>query len=664
MKIVLKKCILLISFFNFSIYSQEFLTIPENMFEVPNRRDFNLNHLISPCEDFFSYVCSDEISKFRIPETKNKYIFSFDDSAERIKQKRINYVQSLLSQTNLNKRSKMIKNFYNSCMNESKRLLDEKKLVNDNLELISFLNKDEILQLFAKDSINGEGDLIIVSDLFNKLDKNLKDIIFSYSMNLEAKEYYTDKELLDEYKSLINKYFKDIGVNDSEKLSNFVINFEFQIAEVSPSNEDFSDVIAEDNIVSREFLINEYKNLYFQIMLEKIPKNIKVNLVTKEVMSKINSLLEDATVEEVRALAFWNKVNLLFLKYSHPDLYNKVRVFNNKHFGRSLADSEKSIHCTIETSGYLERSIDFEIVKNDYKDFPVHRIKNIVSKVRQASVEKIKNNKWLSENTKNKAVSKIENIKFKLVKPQNITEWNLEPIINLSDDMFITNIRRITTANMRKLLKNINKNDKIERWQMSPLSPNAYYEFSYNHFVLPLGILHPPFYDDTKSDIINLGSLGMIVGHEIGHAIDEIGSKYDQNGSLSQWVSDNDLKKFKRKSKKMISFFNNDGVNGKLTLGENIADQFGLNNAFNAAFPNKKISDNQVKRDFFIQFGRLFCGVVQPKYKDYLLKTDDHAPVDVRINNQVRLSKNFEETFFCKKEDPMTLDDNERISLW
>jgi putative endopeptidase len=648
------------AFCNFNIYSQEIVTIPEQDFKVPNHRNFNLNHSISPCVNFFDYVCSDEIENFSLPENKNKYIFSFDDSRERIKQKRIYYINSLLNKKNLNKRNVMIKNFYNSCMNETARLLDEKNLIDDILGETSSLNKEEILKLFAKYSIQEEGDLIFIAEEVNKNDNNLKDITFLYSMNLESKEYYNDEELLNDYKLIIKKYFKDIGLDNSEKLSDFIINFEKSVAEVYPKNEDSIDIIIENKEVSRDFLINEYKNLYFQIMLEKIPKNIKLNLV----MSKINSLLELANVEEVRALIIWNKVNLLFLKYSNPELYNQVKIFNNKHFGRPLAEFEKSIQCSLETSSYLERSLDFEIVKNDYSDFPIRRVKNIMTLVHQTAIEKIKNNKWLSEPAKNKAVSKIENMKFKLVKPDKISEWDLEPIINLSDDKFISNIRKFSKANMKKLLNNINKNDKIEKWQMSPLSANAYYEFAYNHFVLPIGILQPPFYDDSKSDIINLGSLGMIVSHEIGHAIDEVGSRYNEYGQMSQWMSEVDLKKFKRKTKKMVALFNNNGVNGKLTLGENIADYFGLSNAFQAAFPKNKVFDNQIKRDFFIQFGRLFCGVIHQNYRMHLLKTDDHPPMDQRINNQVRLSKNFEETFFCKKEDPMTLDDHERISLW
>lgn len=667
MKIVLKKCILLISFFNFSIYSQEFLTIPENMFEVPNRRDFNLNHLISPCEDFFSYVCSDEISKFRIPETKNKYIFSFDDANEIINKKRIDYIKSLLEKPSLDKRNTMIKNFYNSCMNESARLEDEKKFVEDYLKLIFSLNKTEILKLFAQESISGHGYLINVGDFTNKLDNNVRDILFTYSINLESKEYYYDKNLLNDYKSIINKFLQILNFENYESLSEFLINFEYKIADAHPNNDDYSDYFSEENEVSREFLINEYKNLYFEIMLEKIEKNIKINIINKDIMNKINSLLDFATLEELRALAIWNKINLFFLKYSQPDIYNETRILNNKYFGRTLVESEKSTLCFMETFSYLERSVDFEIVKNDYKNFPVHRIKNIVSKVHQVSIEKIKNNKWLSENAKNKAVSKIEKIKFKLVKPEKISDWDLEPIINLSDNKFISNTFLITKAAFKKNIRNINKNNHGEKWRISPLSANAYYEFSQNHFVLPVGILQPPFYDETKSDITNFGSLGMIVGHEIGHAIDEIGSKYDEFGQVAQWMSDIDLKKFKRKTKKMVSLFNKSEANGKLTLGENIADYFGLSNAFQAAFPDKnenKVTENQNKRDFFIQFAKLFCGVIEPNYRSHLFKTDDHPPMDVRINNQVRLSKDFETVFYCSKSDPMTLQEKERISLW
>lgn len=198
---------------------------------------------------------------------------------------------------------------------------------------------------------------------------------------------------------------------------------------------------------------------------------------------------------------------------------------------------------------------------------------------------------------------------------------------------------------------------------MGPLTVNAYYSPDKNKFVLPIGILQYPFFIRDGDVVENLGAVGAVVGHELGHSIDDEGSKFDSKGKLKQWMSDEDIKKFQDRGRKMLDQFNKIGHNAQLTQGENIADLVGLTFAYNAAFPDNagKIDD---KKKFFVAYARVWCNVMREKTKEMQLKTDPHSLGFARINEQVKHQKGFQEAFSCNKSNKLFLEDSSRIEIW
>jgi putative endopeptidase len=193
-----------------------------------------------------------------------------------------------------------------------------------------------------------------------------------------------------------------------------------------------------------------------------------------------------------------------------------------------------------------------------------------------------------------------------------------------------------------------------------------------NVFVLPAGILQYPFYDPTLPEKLNLGAIGAVTGHELGHSIDDKGAKYDEKGRLHQWMSDKDIKEFQKRGGQFVERFAKIGHNGKLTLGENTADHVGLTFAFQAAFGKDAFRSSTPKtperleeeRGFFTQFARAWCQVMRPKYREMLLKTDPHASGEARVDEQVKHQPGFQESFGCKAGDPMYLPPEDRIRVW
>lgn len=176
------------------------------------------------------------------------------------------------------------------------------------------------------------------------------------------------------------------------------------------------------------------------------------------------------------------------------------------------------------------------------------------------------------------------------------------------------------------------------------------------------------FYDKNGPDHVNFGAVGAVIGHELGHGIDDKGSKYDKDGRLRQWMSDEDLKTFQKLTGGLVTQFDAIGHNGKLTLGENIGDLVGVTFGYRSAFAGSNASQMDptaaAKQEFFIQYARLWCGVVRPKLAELLLKTDPHSAMKARVNEQVKHQAGFQEAFSCKDGDKMVLKPEQRISVW
>lgn len=192
---------------------------------------------------------------------------------------------------------------------------------------------------------------------------------------------------------------------------------------------------------------------------------------------------------------------------------------------------------------------------------------------------------------------------------------------------------------------------------------NAYYSPPDNKFVMPIGILQYPFFDNSLSDETNLGALGAVAGHELGHGIDDKGSRYDEKGRFREWMPPADLEEFKKRGENLAAQFNALGINGQLTMGENIGDLVGVTAAYRAAFPDDKGS-LEAKKAFFLQFTRLWCNVIRPKFKEMLIKTNPHSPGDARGSQPLKNQVGFDEAYQCKAGDGMYLDPANRVHIW
>jgi endothelin-converting enzyme/putative endopeptidase len=272
---------------------------------------------------------------------------------------------------------------------------------------------------------------------------------------------------------------------------------------------------------------------------------------------------------------------------------------------------------------------------------------------------------WMSAETKVKAKEKLHAVANKIGYPDKWRDYSSLKVVR--DDALGNAIRAIEFENRRELNK-IGKPVDRGEFGMSPPTVNAYYNPSMNDINFPAGILQPPLYNPKEPDAVNYGHIGAVIGHELTHGFDDQGRQFDGAGNLHDWWTDTDAKQFEQKADCEVNEYNNFTVagdvhvNGKLTLGENTADNGGIRLAYMALLEDakRKHIEMQAKQDdytpeqqFFLAYAQNWCGAMRPQMERMLVQTNPHAPMQFRVNGVIRNMPEFGQAFGCKAGQPM-----------
>lgn len=638
--------------------------------EIPAKREFPLNEAVNPCENFHQYVCSKVEASFKLRDDRNRHIFSFSDSSERILEAKKDFFKNIHKEKKLSARAQQVKNYYLACMDEkSGPKLEQKELKKLQQELSKIKTMKQFAVYQTSNIPKGEGGFINFAAYSNQDNPKVSDIyVTSDFMNLPEYSYYDNKELMADYRQLAIDFLKivepKITDEQAQVRADRMIKFEKSFVDIFPHPEVLRQRWSEKRQEKQEDFLKKYPYIAFESILEKAPKSILVSNSLPETLDFYNKLMNDGTDESlatVKDFLLYSKGRGI-LDDSNPEYFKKVFDFNAKYLGGPVARADRQERCTRSATNNFVMEVDQVLVKKLFPDFPVAKFKAVAAKIRESIISGVKSNDWLEPATKEKAILKMEKAKLYLVKPETDREWDFLPVRKYSSHDRFANGRLRSRSHFEKAISTLT-DANLEAWGMGPLTVNAYYDPSANKFVMPMGILQYPFFNADGDMIENLGAVGSVIGHELGHGIDDQGAKYDENGKLTQWFTMKDFKEFSERGRKLIDQFNKAGHNGALTLGENIGDLVGLTFAYNAAFPEGKGSIDDEKK-LFIAYGRLWCGVARPKAEEQLLKTDPHALGWARINEQVKHQKAFARAFNCKSGDKMTLPDEQRVKIW
>jgi len=634
--------------------------------EIPAKRVFPLSKTEMPCEDFHKYVCSNAEAAFKLREDRSMHDFAFNDSSERILQSKKDFFSHIQKEKHLSARDQQVKDYYQACMNVKDGIKQEKAEITQlQTELGKVKTVADFLNLNVANIWNGDDSLFMVGTDPNKDNPKVYDIILMTKlMNLPEHSYYEDAALMKDYRKLIIDFFHIVEpkAKDIEQRADGLIAFEKEFVKIYPHPEVLRQRWSEKRQTTQEEFVKKYGNLGAAQVTGKFPPSL---LVSNPVPEALDFLLAHSDEKSLPTLKDFYLVHFGYqtLDDSNPAYFQRLFDFNKKYLGGPIKRPDRDERCTRRIMHDFNRELDAILLPRMFPNFPEEKVRNVAAKIKESIIAGVNANTWLSDESKKKAILKIQTAKLYLVKPQTDKEWDFTPTKKYSASHRIENEKLRAKAGIEKDLEEAKGEVNMEAWDMGPLTVNAYYNPSANKFVLPVGILQYPFFV-TEGDLTeNLGAVGTVFGHELGHGIDDQGAKYDETGKLNQWMSLKEVGEFQKRGQRMVEYFNKAHHNGALTLGENIADNVGLTFAYNAAFP-KGIGSVEDKQRFFVAFARLWCYKALPKAEEFQIKTNPHSLGWARINEQMKHQPGFIEAFQCKKGDPMFLTPEDQVKIW
>jgi putative endopeptidase len=636
---------------------------------IPEKREFPLSKTELPCNDFHKYVCSEVESSFKLRDDRRSHTFAFNDSYERLLDIKKKFMAEIPTRKDLDPRTAQVRDTYLACMDKTNSALSEKKEVARTMAAMKNLNTpQEILQYSHKNMATDPGSFIGYGASANVDDSNKMDAWVGGSfMNLPDHSYYENPALMKDYETLLTHFYqiaygKSLSLKDAKKKAQAIIGLQKDFIKVYPVVAVRRQRTSERRTMTQAEFIKAYPGIFPELLLKEAPKEAMIRLVIPETMEFLNQNLDKYPANVWKD--FYIYENLAgYLDDAYPAYYKEAFNFRKKHYGGAKVRPVRQERCTNLVSEEFTMELDAALIEKVFPTFPEDLMQEVGQKIRASLIDGLKANTWLSKESKVGALKKIEKMRLQMVRPHTDREWDFTPVRTYSAKDRILNGQTYRQAGWEKTLKELSEPTNKDAWGMGPLTINAYYSPSENKFVLPMGILQFPFFSKDNSVIENLGAIGAVVGHEMGHSIDDNGANYDFEGNIKPWMSTKDLAELKVRTKGLVDQFNRAGHNGLFTLGENVGDLVGVTSAYNAAFPGGK-GTLEDKQKFFTAYGRNWCSVYREGYDQHLLKTDPHSLGWARINEQVKLQPGFAEAFNCKAGDKMFLPESERVKVW
>ncbi|MCH5384524.1 peptidase M13 [Limosilactobacillus reuteri] len=493
----------------------------------------------------------------------------------------------------------------------------------------------------------------------------------SPSLILPDKSYYEAEkkaqhdQLLQLWSSMVEALMDKLGYSKEEakKIIDDAIKFDALLAPNVKSAEEAADYSKMYNPQTVAELASATDQLDIAAIIKQLvgEKPEKVIVTEPEYFKALNKILQD----NFELFKNWALIRVIRENASYLD--DEMREINGR-YGRALSGSKKPVSQR-KFAFYLARDM-FSQVAGDYygkKYFgpqakaDVHHMVEQMIKVYKG---RLTNNQWLSKDTRDKAILKLDKLGIQVGYPDKIPALYDQFKVD-EEESLIANLNQLTVTANKELFSRWNKPVDRMRWEMSAATVNAYYHPFKNIIVFPAAILQAPFYSLKQSSSQNYGGIGAVIAHEISHTFDNNGSLFDEFGNLNNWWTDEDSAHFKQLAQKMIEEF--DGipfagqkVNGNLTVSENIADAGGLSCALEAA----KTEADFNAQEFFINWATIWRMKATEQYMQLLLSIDVHAPQKLRANIQAENLDDFYRAFDIKPGDEMYRAPEDRVHIW
>ncbi|ORZ23069.1 hypothetical protein BCR42DRAFT_366532 [Absidia repens] len=640
--------------------------------------DFNLD----PCSDFYQYTCVGTFQYLRnanMEVIENILTGSYEDVA----------LESTAAEEKAADKAnfRLVKDFFQSCMNQDHR---DKLGVQPLQDFIFPLKNDNLHDILTKLELNGISGPIFSAGV-NPDEKNPNQNVVTLAqpnLGLPSKEYFKRKDVTDVYrhtmKALSRLILPTLDNEDVDK----IVDFETQLADISIALENLQDPLAVYNPVTLENLEKRYAFFDWRHFFEQVtPENRtphKIILLTPgffDALAKIWAETNDELIKSYTLLSTVRKLASL-LNTSTTD---SLQDLNGKLTGQK-SQPPLTLTCSKFTNDAFGDILGHYFINAAFDDHNLtsEKVQEQLETIHTIYAQRLELIDWLDEATRRKALEKIKKMAIKSMystvspdirSPLSLNEFYSGLVDTINPDTHFRNSLAVGAWRINKKWSSLNNPVNKDEWFMEPQTVNAYFSPSFNQVVVPAGILQPPFFN-INSEPLSLGGIGVVIGHELTHGFDNSGRLYDGDGVLTQWWSNATKEQFNEKAQCFIDQYSNfsiqgpDGkeypVNGKMTLGENLADNGGISLAYEAfsKTPQARLSGIDISPEalFFINFGRVWCAKERPERSVRRILGDVHSPARVRVNAAVQNMPQFAEVFNCPEGSPM--NPTSKCKLW
>ncbi|XP_030566153.1 neprilysin-3 isoform X1 [Drosophila novamexicana] len=655
---------------------------------------------IDPCDDFYGYSCNQWIKNNPIPEGKSTW--GTFGKLEQMNQLIIRNVLEKPAKTFKSDAERKAKVYYESCLDVDEHM---EKLgaqpMNDLLKQIGGWNVTQSGFNVTKWKLGNTLKILHNKYNFNCLfgwaigedDKNSTRHVIQIDqggLTLPTADYYNNKtdihrKVLSEYIEYMTKVCVLLGANETTARIQMeaVINFEKKIANITIPMEDrrneealYHPMKLKDLIKLAPFLnwTDHFDNA-MQMVNRRVTDEEIVVVYAPEFLKNLSNIImsmqqTDAGKITLNNYLIWQAVRTLTSCLSKPfrDAYKGVR----KALMGSDGGEEVWRYCVSDTNNVIGFAVGAIFVRQAFHGVSKPAAEQMIGEIREAFKLNLQNLSWVDKQTRERAIEKANEISDMIGFPDYI----LDPVeldkkyveLNITANAYFENNIQVAIYNLKSNLKRLDQPVNKTNWGMTPQTVNAYYTPTKNQIVFPAGILQTPFFDINNPKSLNFGAMGVVMGHELTHAFDDQGREYDKFGNINHWWDAKSIDRFNKKAECISNQYgsyklNGRNLNGKQTLGENIADNGGLKAAYHAYLRTKLDKDADILKLpglnlthpqlFFVSFAQVWCSSTTDETNLLQMEKDPHSPSQFRVIGTLSNMKEFADVFQCKPDTRM-----------